>query len=457
MFTVAVDGSPESAPRKPTAHRLGHGTARASRTLEPVDSSRIPLDASNTLGRLSPVTSPATLPARAAPPGPWIVGRSYDLGWFFGGALLSLLALGLYLVGVSSAAIFWVWTLAVDGPHIAATLTRTYPDREARTKRRGLFWLSLLAAVAIGPLFLAAEVAGAKGAFELFLGAVALYAYHHVIRQHYGFLALYRAKAGERSGATLDKWCLYLGCWAPYLVMLLVHPSARPLLGLAPELDPLSKVAAGLGVAVFVGATVTFVLASLRREGASTVKLAYVGLVLPLYGLCYLGFAWLEPTHPNPTTPDQAFLLITVMISIMHGFQYVGLVWFHNRNRYSRAGDFGWGRSFGRLGLYAGGLIVFSLTIYLASAAAAGVFPWLAPTAGRSWGPVRLDYLGLCVWWGIALHHYLVDQYIWRIKGDAGLAADLGLRPLPLPDSAFAAAPAAAPAPGAAPPIESDA
>lgn len=401
----------------------------------------------------------ASLSARAPSPGPWIVGKGYDLGWFFGGALLSVGVLLLYLVGVPSAAIFWAWTITVDGPHIAATLARTYPDREERSRRRVLFGVSVLVAAAVGPLFLLAEAAGARGAFDLFLGGIALYAYHHVIRQHYGFLALYRAKGGERSGANLDKWCLYLGCWAPYLVMLVAHPSARPLLGLPPALDLPSKVAAGVGVAVFLGATLTFVLANLRRPGASRVKLAYVGLVLPLYGLCYLAFAWLEPTHPNPTTPDQAFLLITVMISIMHGFQYVGLVWFHNRNRYAREGDFGWGRVLGRRAAYALALLGFSLTIYLASAAAAGVFPWLAPFHGRSLGPVTATQLGLCVWWGIALHHYLIDQYIWRIKGDAALAADLGLRPLPLsslPDSRLpvSSQPAAS---LPAPPIESDA
>jgi hypothetical protein len=363
---------------------------------------------------------------------PWIVGRRFDLVWFFGGGLLSFLCLALFGLGVPSAAIFWAWTLLIDGPHIAATLVRTYPDAEERRTRRRLLILSVVIATLTGPLFLLAEALGAKGAFDLFLGGIALYAYHHVVRQHYGFLALYRAKGGERSGARLDKVCLYLGCWAPYLVMLIAHPSARPLLGLPKELDLASKIGAGLGLAVFLGALLTFLVSHRpgNRPNATRVKIGYVGLILPLYGLCYLVFAQLEPSHPNPTTPDQAFLLITVMISIVHGVQYVGLVWFHNRNRYSREGvEYGAGRSMGRLGLYAGALLLFSGTLYLASAAASGVFPWLAPWAKTKLGPITANQIGLCVWWGIALHHYLVDQEIWRIKGDPDLAANLGLRP----------------------------
>jgi len=352
--------------------------------------------------------------------------------WFFGGGLLSFLALALFGLGVPTAAIFWAWTLLVDGPHIAATLVRTYPDAEERRTRRRLLILSAVIATLTGPLFLLAEALGAKGAFDLFLGAVALYAYHHVVRQHYGFLALYRAKGGERSGARLDKACLYLGCWAPYLVLLIAHPSARPLLGLPAEMDLLSKIGAGLGLAVFLGALLAFLVSHRpgNRPKATRVKVAYVGLILPLYGLCYLVFAQLEPSHPNPTTPDQAFLLITVMISIVHGVQYVGLVWFHNRNRYSREGvSFGAARHMKRFGAYAGALLLFSGTLYLASAAAAGVFPWLAPWAKTTLGPVTANQIGLCVWWGLALHHYLVDQEIWRIKGDPDLAANLGLRP----------------------------
>jgi hypothetical protein len=45
-----------------------------------------------------------------------------------------------------------------------------------------------------------------------------LYAYYHIVRQHYGFMALYRAVNGERDrlDRIVDTWTLYVGLWAPY-------------------------------------------------------------------------------------------------------------------------------------------------------------------------------------------------------------------------------------------------
>ena len=72
--------------------------------------------------------------APSAAASPWIVGPRYDLGWFFGGAAVSLLALGLCLgAGVPIVVLWWTWILAFDGPHIAAAFTRTYVDLEEWT------------------------------------------------------------------------------------------------------------------------------------------------------------------------------------------------------------------------------------------------------------------------------------------------------------------------------------
>jgi hypothetical protein len=42
--------------------------------------------------------------------------------------------------------------------------------------------------------------------------------------------------------------------------------------------------------------------------------------------------------------------------------------------------------------------------------------------AGRSLAPnVTVNQVALAAWWGIALHHYVIDERIWRIRTDAGL------------------------------------
>src|SRR5881628_3801516 len=131
------------------------------------------------------VASSAGAPAPAMP-ARWIVSRRFDLGWFFGGAALSLAVVGLYFgVGLPILVLWWTWLLAFDGPHIAAAFTRTYLDREEWRARRGVLLRGLLI-IAVGPLFLLLGLAmGSADPFQLFLGLATLYGYYHIVRQHY--------------------------------------------------------------------------------------------------------------------------------------------------------------------------------------------------------------------------------------------------------------------------------
>ena len=148
----------------------------------------------------------------------WIVSREFDLSLFFGGAALSLLVLVLALVlRAPIVALWWIWLLAFDGPHIGAAFTRTYLDRQEWTRRPGMLAGSL-ATFVVGPLALALGVVTSSDApFLLFLGFATLYGYYHVVRQHYGFVALYNARSGARDPdiLALDRVTLYLGSWLP--------------------------------------------------------------------------------------------------------------------------------------------------------------------------------------------------------------------------------------------------
>ncbi|PYV38340.1 MAG: hypothetical protein DMG09_12235, partial [Acidobacteria bacterium] len=108
----------------------------------------------------------------------------YDLFWFFGGALVTLLVLGLYFgAGVPIVVLWWTWLLAFDGPHIGAAFTRTYVDRQEWRSRRNVLLLSLLS-FAVGPVFLLLNVVtGSQDPFLLFLGLATFYGYYHVVRQ----------------------------------------------------------------------------------------------------------------------------------------------------------------------------------------------------------------------------------------------------------------------------------
>ncbi|HEU4538601.1 MAG TPA: hypothetical protein VFS00_30985, partial [Polyangiaceae bacterium] len=113
----------------------------------------------------------------------WLLGRAHDLRWLVAGVLPSYLLLALHLyAGVSAIALWWAWVMALDGPHIFATLSRTYLDAEARATRRGLL-LGSLAFFALGPAsFALAYALGTRLPLGLFFAFASIWAYWHVVR-----------------------------------------------------------------------------------------------------------------------------------------------------------------------------------------------------------------------------------------------------------------------------------
>lgn len=375
--------------------------------------------------------SDATAPSAS----PWIAGRSYDLLWFFGATLASVAAIALFFAArVPIVVLYWTWLLAFDGPHIGAAFTRTYLDRDEWRTRRGVLLASLLA-FAVGPVFLAVNLATRSAdPFQLYLGLATLYGYYHVVRQHYGFLALYKArtKDADRIDFQVDRAFLYASCWAPYVYFVLTHPRARALLRLAPDGPQgwLEKAAVVATLAAWGAATFAFLVRLLPRLGERLRRphVPYLIATAALYAATYLVVGRYEPVYAGSRGPDQDFLLIQILVTLPHNIQYLGLVWYHNRNRYgSPEGDPGPARAVNRtMAGYLAACLVFSGVVYLASAASTGVFPGIQLLLDTRVGPFTANQLALCVWWGIAFNHYYLDQKIWRIRGDAGLRRALG-------------------------------
>lgn len=365
----------------------------------------------------------------------WIVSPKFDLAWFFGGALASLSVLALYFAAhVPIVLLFWVWLLGFDGPHIGAAFTRTYFDREEWRKRPRMLLVSLLS-FAVGPVFLALNlVTGSQDPFLLYLGLATFYGYYHVVRQHYGFLALYKAKNGDLGPTDLriDRWALYSGCWAPYVYFLLTHPKARVLIRLSPGSPQAlwEKALILLTLAIWGAALLVFVVRQLVRPRVAPrlPQTTYLLVTTLLYSLVYFFVARYEPVYAASRGPDQDFLLLSVVVVVFHNIQYLGLVWFHNRNRYGEGTGYGPAERINRsVGRYLATCLGFSGIVYLLFAASTGVFPYLHFGLETRWGPITFNQVGLCLWWGLAINHYYLDQKIWRIRGDASLKKNLGL------------------------------
>src|SRR5215213_4511177 len=92
----------------------------------------------------------------------WIISGREDLVWFIGSVASSYALFALYVGGlVPLIPMVVAWAILVDAPHVFATFTRTYFDREERRTRGRLLWWSLLF-FAAGPV---AVLVGAGYAF----------------------------------------------------------------------------------------------------------------------------------------------------------------------------------------------------------------------------------------------------------------------------------------------------
>src|SRR2546422_7264175 len=121
----------------------------------------------------------------------WIISARDDLIWLIGSVASSYLLLVLYVKGtLPLVPMVALWAILIDAPHVFGTLSRTYFDRTERRNRGRLLWGSLLFFL-IGPLMVF------FGAGLVFFFVAALWAYYHLVKQHYGFMILYKKKNSD--------------------------------------------------------------------------------------------------------------------------------------------------------------------------------------------------------------------------------------------------------------------
>jgi len=342
--------------------------------------------------------------------GGWIVSRNQDLAWFHGSVLagLALLACFYVLPGLNNATysvgnpavlIVLAWGIVFDGTHVWATYARTYFVHDA-TSRAGLpgpacfLWLLVgpVAAV-IDHLWFAQDTSllGHAGLlFRYFLVFAFIWAYWHLIRQHYGLMRLYARKSGEPAGR-LDTAFLWVGSLYPYLRFSLSDAyAATNLPNLVPiALYPVARTALDASFAVAALVLVAIWLA--RQRQRPTVFGPKHLLIAVVVGFNMLVFATLDN-----------LITITATLTIFHNLQYHRIVWLYERGHHRVP--------MGVVPLYFGLGLLFGLL-------------WYGPRIlGAAIAPSDLErnvLLGLG--WGVAFHHYAIDARIWRIRRTPGL------------------------------------
>ena len=175
------------------------------------------------------------------------------------------------------------------------------------------------------------------GAGFVFLFVAALWAYYHLVKQHYGFMVLYKKKNGDlaRVDNVLDRLLLLFAFNYPFVEFIARDPEA---MARVPAL--LRSGVNGLAKLLLAGTILIFVV-WLGRQ----VQRAFTGepLNVPKYLLlaAAIPMHWIVLLTPMPHKP----IAIVAILTIYHNFQYHRLIWFHNqkyanaREKYGVGGD----------------------------------------------------------------------------------------------------------------------
>jgi hypothetical protein len=341
----------------------------------------------------------------------WLVSRRFDLAFFMAPALASVAVLA-----ISPPALFqrddlpvWIWIALiplVDVSHVYASLYRTYFDPAELRRRRTLY------ATVPAVVFLVGTIAYAVDA-ALFWRLLAYAAVWHFVRQQYGFLALYRHRARERSRleARLDAALLYAATFYPLLYWH-THPR-RFVWFVEGDFATISAVwtvrIAGVAYALLAAAYVAkeALLAARGRPPSAGKNLLLFTTALTWY----VGIVHYDS--------DYAFTVTNV---VSHGVPYVALVWICCRRKWSAARTGSWLRWIAeprRIVAFVGILAFLALLEEgLWDILVWGEHP--AVFGGRNHAPAMLDSPLLP--FVVALlavpqaTHYVLDGFIWKMN-----------------------------------------
>jgi hypothetical protein len=337
----------------------------------------------------------------------WIISAHDDLIWFIGSVVSSYLLLALYVRGiVPLIPMVAFWAILIDAPHVFGTFSRTYFDRTERHNRARLLWGSLLF-FAIGPVLVLA------GFGFVFLFVAALWAYYHLVKQHYGFMVLYKKKNGDltRVDNVLDRVFLLFAFNYPFVEFIARDPDA---MARVPAL--LRGGVNGFAKLLCVGTIISFVL-WLGRQ----IQRAIVGepLNVPKYLLlaAAIPMHWIVLLTAMPYKP----IAIVAILTIYHNFQYHRLIWFHNQKYANAREKYGAAELISRRMLF---YITFGILFGIIYQGPRQILGYLGLRNAAQ--PLTIQ-LGISFLWGYAFIHYYLDSKIWRVRRDPSVGKALNM------------------------------
>ena len=352
----------------------------------------------------------------------WIINARADLIWFIGSVAASYALLILYITGILPLIPMVAgWAILIDAPHVFGTFSRTYFDASEWKTRKRLMLGSLL-------FFLVGPTMVLLGAGFTFFFIAALWAYYHLVKQHYGFMVLYKKKNHDLAliDNALDRWLLMFAFNYPFVAFIANDESAmaRVPAVLRGGVNAVAMILLIGTIVVGIGWLIRQLQRLISREPLNVPKYLLLAAAIPMH--------WIVLLTPMPAKP----IALVAILTIYHNLQYHRLIWFHNQ-KYSGKGvspvahaqearaTYGPAALISRRLLYYIGFgIIFGL-LYQAPRQLLGYFGLKAthgvPAAAL---PVQIQ-LGVAFLWGVAFIHYYLDSKIWRVRRDPSVGKAL--------------------------------
>lgn len=409
-----------------------------------------------------------------------IIGLYYALNYFLNGRVIE--GLGLELSYFITLIIF---SLIFDVRHFFSTYSRTYLDKIYYTENKKWLNTSFLAIIFIPLIAYTVLVSGESLAFDSLLVAAfavritLVLGFYHLIKQNWGFMAIYKNKFKEPADGS-DRWeklSLLSGSFIPFILLaknkLIWFPNETPFFTPKAEealyvFDKWHQVSLACFVIALFFALIGFVIKSRPQYTFVSRNLAYYffGIFLFIQSVlksgfestilfCLLAMVSLFIVSISITIykaiqfgkfntrkwavfigslllynvvlmlpVDNQFLLI-MGITTPHNIQYLKFVNVFNLKQYSNSNaNHGIAKTLSkRLGLFLIVSIVFA-TIFEFFRTGARFIPDLMVEPGQAFASNTVYFLSnalVLVFISLVLHHYYLDAVIWRVRKDEKL------------------------------------
>ena len=351
----------------------------------------------------------------------WIINAREDLIWFIGSVASSYALLILYVTGVLPLIPMVAgWAILIDAPHVFGTFSRTYFDRSEWKTRKRLMLGSLLFFV-VGPTLVL------LGLGFTFFFIAALWAYYHLVKQHYGFMVLYKKKNNDLAPIdnALDRLLLMFAFNYPFVAFIANDPAAMARVPaiLRGGVNAVATLLLIGTIVLAIGWVARQIQRAIAREPLNVPKYLLLAAAIPMH--------WIALATPMPAKP----IALVAILTIYHNLQYHRLIWFHNQKyRYAgvppassapeaRVPKFGPAAFISRRLIF---YIAFGVLFGIIYQGPRQYLGYLNLHTGDS--PAALStpiQLGIAFLWGYAFIHYYLDSKIWRVRRDPSVGAAL--------------------------------